>query len=244
MKKIILILLFLFVSIILKADNNKRSIIDSVYIVPHACWDCITEPPISCIDKDSVFITNGYLLTNRQDVKKLLKIFDSLKISHNKHVDTRFKIYFYNSDTIVRTAFISRYYSLSRGNIYKTSSELVHFIDSIIHNSNKQQLKITQNVCENIIIRGKKDLQMTLNRIENYMLINNKQHDNIAIKVFCFIDTNGNTINVRLFCNNKINKIIPDKLLNEIKDVFLKKIKWNYNHERQAFDIQMLSLQI
>lgn len=91
MKQTILIL-FLLLSISGKADNDNHIYIDSVYIVQKVCWDCLTDPPVSCIDKDSDFIRNGYRITNKQDIKMLIGMFNSLKISNNKYIDTKFKI--------------------------------------------------------------------------------------------------------------------------------------------------------
>lgn len=244
MKRTILILLFLLVSIIQKADNNSHIYIDSVYIVQKVCWDCITDPPVSCIDKDSNFIINGYRLTNKQDIKILIEMFDSLKISNNKYIDTKFKMYFYISDTIKITACIDQYHTLTQGNIYKTSSDIIHFIDSIINNFDETPLRIRHNKYENKIISGKEELRALLKYTRNNIAKNKILHDNLFIKIVCSIYKNGNTVRAKIYCDKEIIKILPRSFIKRIETLFIKKIKWIPNNERQYSDIQLLKLQI
>lgn len=243
MKQTILIL-FLLLSISGKADNDNHIYIDSVYIVQKVCWDCLTDPPVSCIDKDSDFIRNGYRITNKQDIKMLIGMFNSLKISNNKYINTKFKIYFYTSDTIKRTACIDRYHTLTQGNIYKTSSNIIHFIDSIINNCAETQLKIIHNKYENKIISGEEELRALLKYTRNNLAKKKIPYDNIFIKIFCSIDKNGNTVRTKIYCDKEIIKILPRSFIKRLENLFIKKIKWTPNNERQYSDTQPLKLQI
>lgn len=231
------IIALLSVGLGLSASECSKCEVDSIIMIYSSNWYIATDIPTS--NSDFVDMAKQrFSITDTDIIKRFMKELESIKPIKNKRPNVRCKIYIFSGDSIAMTISCSIGNLLYKGQTYEFSDSLFSLVDGIVNTSewtipSREEFPLYSNH------RITEDEQINqLLKSCFYSQRDSIPEGNYHILVVCTADIYGNTLDVRF---HDMPSWFKEKE-EDMKSLFVKYLKWNYNPERSPMETYLFSI--
>ena len=228
------------------ATNRYNFYLEGVdkVIVKRGPWDALPPVSVSCMDFEGQLHFDQFVIRDGERIKDLCKLMESLKPKECKYgVDVRCKIYMYHGDELVTTACMNKYSCMIDGNCYKTTDEMVEFLNAIPDDElcppGTYTRKLDGSIVERSFPNGRDSLTVLIDERLVPRLTKLGLETPIRFEVMCTAEQDGTPTMVKASATDMDGnrRAVSDEVTQTVVAFFKEDIRWKPNKERMCFDI-------
>ncbi len=239
MKKILLLLSFLFLSIETNCAN-----IDSL-MIRYDDWDKYPVQVSTCsnFERQNGY-TEEYIVSSRNHIDTLKHLLSRLPETEDVYFPVRCKLYFFDSDTVRQEVCMNKTYIVQNGKTYANNDTIVNYINRMRCESTPSDDKrfMPDHIGANYI-EGNDSLFLLLQKKIDEIACFLKYEGEMVMSVKCKADKEGNTTDTKVkVIRPQIPTKIEEDIAQRLREYVISDVHWEKDINRGTLDWIIFSI--